>query len=340
MRALRGQQGGIGILLSMLLAALVLFVTYQVWIKGQRPPVPASQVPATLTGQVKIADQAPTTITESVSEAAPKPETPPSLPEQVQIPSPIIQAPLNSTERPVVAPPRYFTLPPQARQDAPLPVRPVQVPARPLPIKEVQKSDTFAESSRQIPILLVSQMAPNTLGMYTANPGALFMADMVVSHEPTGNGQVGTDGPYGQSVLASLHNAVQAASYAVGYDARFLRVRLIGRTMAGVAIQMEGPSAGAIMAVAVASALLGDSIRSDICMSGTIRGDLTVGRVGGLSDKISGCRQGNYRELIVPYGQTSMDLALKGMSTEIKITEVNTFAEAYEAATGQALRRL
>jgi ATP-dependent Lon protease len=103
---------------------------------------------------------------------------------------------------------------------------------------------------------------------------------------------------------------------------------------------MEGPSAGAIMAVAVASALLGDAIRSDICMSGTIRGDLTVGPVGGLSDKIAGCRRGNYRELIVPYGQTSMDLALKGMSTEIKLTEVNTLAEAYEAATGQALRKL
>jgi len=141
-------------------------------------------------------------------------------------------------------------------------------------------------------------------------------------------------------VLDSLHNAVQAASYAVGYDVRFLRVQLIGRTMAGVAIQMEGPSAGAIMAVAVASALLGDSIRSDICMSGTIKGDLTVGRVGGLSDKIAGCRQGHYRELIIPYGQTSMDLALKSMSTEIKITEVNTFGEAYEAATGQALRKL
>jgi len=35
-----------------------------------------------------------------------------------------------------------------------------------------------------------------------------------------------------------------------------------------------------------------------------------------------------------------MALAFKSMSTEIKITEVNTFAEAYEAATGQSLRRL
>jgi len=319
---LRGQQGGIGILLSVLLGTLILFVTYQFWIKAQRPPVPASQDPATLTGQVETtAAQAPSTVTESVHEATPEPDTQPSLPEQIQNPSPIMQAPQTSTERPAMEPP--------ARQ-------PVQIPARPLPTK----SDAFAEASRQIPILLVSRMAPNNLGMYTANPGALFMADIVVSHEATGKGQVGTDGPYGQSVLASLHNAVQAASYAVGYDVRFLRVRLIGRTMAGVAINMEGPSAGAIMAVAVASALLGDSIRSDICMSGTIKADLTVGPVGGLSDKIAGCRQGNYRELIVPYGQTSMDLALKGMSTEIKITEVNTFAEAYEAATGQPLRKL
>ena len=323
---LRGQQGGIGILLSVLLATLVLFVSYQFWVKGQRPPVPASQDPATLTGQVETTPaQTPTTGTESVHEATPKPEPPPSLPEQIQNPSPIMQSPLTSTDRPAMEPP--------TRQ-------PVQVHARPLPIKEVNKSDVFAEASRQIPILLVSQMAPNTLGMYSANPGSLFMADIVVSHEATGKGQVSTDGPYGQSVLSSLQNAVQAASYALGYDVRFLRVRLIGRTMAGVAIHMEGPSAGAIMAVAVASALLGDSIRSDICMSGTIRGDLTVGLVGGLSDKIAGCRQGNYRELIVPYGQTSMDLALKGMSTEIKITEVNTFAEAYEAATGQSLRRL
>jgi predicted S18 family serine protease len=218
--------------------------------------------------------------------------------------------------------------------------QPVQVPVRPLQLKEVKKSDAFADASRQIPMLLVSRMAPNALGMYSAQPGALFVADIVVSHDPTGKGQVATDGPYSQSVLSSLHTAVQAASYAVGYDARFLRVRLIGRTRPGVTINIEGPSAGTIMAVAVAAALLGDSIRSDICMSGTIRGDLRVGLVGGLSDKISGCRQGNYRELIVPYGQTSMDLALKGMSSEIKITEVNTFAEAYEAATGQALRKL
>ena len=204
----------------------------------------------------------------------------------------------------------------------------------------MRKSGAFAEASRHVPLLLVSQLAPNNLGMYSANPGALFLADIVVSHEPTGKGEAATDGPYGQTVLASLHTAVLAATHAVGYNPGFVRVQLLGRTRTGVAVSIEGPSAGAIMAVAIASALLGDSIRSDICMSGTIRPDLTVGRVGGLADKIAGCRQGNYRELIVPFGQTSMDLALKGMSTEIKVTEISTFAEAYEAATGQTLRKM
>jgi hypothetical protein len=297
-----------------MLVVLISFVAYQVWFKEQTRSAPASQDPTAITEQVKTAVEEPTT-TVAEEPAAPVPA------EEIQAPPAIIAPQPGPSERPV------------QRPSTPTPTRPLQ-------IKEVKKSDAFAEASRQIPLLLVSQMAPNTLGMYSANPGALFIADIVVSHEPTGTGQVGTDGPYGQSVLASLHNAVQAAGYAVGYDVRFLRVQLIGRTMAGVALQMEGPSAGAMMAVAIASALLGDSIRSDICMSGTIRGDLTVGRVGGLSDKIAGCRQGHYRELIIPYGQTSMDLALKSMSTEIKITEVNTFAEAYEAATGQALRRL
>ena len=311
---MQGERGGIGLLLSVMLVVLVSFVAYQVWFKEHTRSAPPSQDPTAIAEQVKTAvEESTTTVAEEP--AAPTPA------EEIQAPPAIIAAQPGPSERPV------------QRPSTPAPIRTQQ-------IRDVRRSDAFAEASRQVPLLLVSQMAPNNLGMYSANPGALFVADIVVSHDPTGKGESGTDGPYGQSVLISLHNAVQAASYAVGYDVRFIRVRLTGRTMAGVAVHIEGPSAGAIMAVAVASALLGDSIRSDICMSGTIRGDLRVGPVGGLADKIAGCRQGNYRELIVPFGQTSMDLALKGMSTEIKITEVNTFAEAYEAATGRALRKM
>ena len=73
-------------------------------------------------------------------------------------------------------------------------------------------------------------------------------------------------------------------------------------------------------------------------MSGTINEDLDVGPVGGLEEKIKGCRQLNYREMVVPFAQTSMDLALKGKGSDIRITEVSTFDAAYQAATGRSLR--
>jgi len=315
---MHGERGSSKILRDVLLVVVVLFVAYQWWFKSQSKPAPPSQTPAAVTEEVTTAvEPATATVTDRL-QASPEPVTQPSRQDAIQMPSPSVP------ERPAL------DLAPRAAVD----------PRATSQVRDAGRSDAFPEASRQVPLLLVSQMAPNNLGMYSTNPGALFLADIVVRHEPTGKGEVGTDGPYGQSVLVSLHNAVQVASYTVGYDVRFLQVRLIGRTRAGVAINIEGPSAGAIMAVAVASALLGDSLRSDICMSGTIRADLRVGPVGGLSDKIAGCRQGSYRELIVPNGQTSMDLALKSMSTEIKITEINTFAEAYEAATGQTLRRM
>lgn len=118
-----GQRGGIGILLCVLLVALVLFVAYQVGVKGQHPPVATSQAAAAATGQIETtAEQALTTVTETVNEAALEPGTQPSFQEQVQIPSPRIHTPLNSAERPVMKPPS----------------QPVQLPVRPLPIKEVK----------------------------------------------------------------------------------------------------------------------------------------------------------------------------------------------------------
>ncbi len=315
---MRGDRGGIGIHLTVLFVLLISFVAYQSWFKKHNISASASQEPTAQTAQVATAvEESMTAIAEAPAVFVPVEEvrTPPAI-------AAIQPGPSKSSPKVLVQHPSTLS------------------PSMPHKTIAVRRSDAFADITRRVPLLLISQMAPNTLGMYSANPGALFLADIAVSHDPTGKGEISTDGPYGQSILSSLNTAVQAASHAVGYDIQFLRVRLIGRAMRGVTVRIEGPSAGAIMAVAVASALLGDTIRPDICMSGTIGRDLRVGRVGGLADKIAGCRQGNYRELIVPFGQTSMDLALKGMSTEIKITEVNSFAEAYEAAIGQALRRM
>src|SRR5207244_12623890 len=105
-------------------------------------------------------------------------------------------------------------------------------------------------------------------------------------------------------------------------------------------LYIDGPSAGAILAVGVTSVLLGDPIRPDVCMSGTINEDQEVGLVGGLEEKIKGCRQLRYREMVVPFGQTSMDLALKGRGGDNKINEASPLGAAHHAATGQSIRTL
>src|SRR5712692_2990905 len=177
-------------------------------------------------------------------------------------------------------------------------------------------------------------------GFYLANRGEVALVDLAVSYVSSGTGpEVSTDSHFGGNLDVSLRAAVSAAAKAVGYDSRHLRVRLSVKTsILQSGLYIDGPSAGTVLAVGVASALLGDQIRPDVCMSGTIDENLEVGPVGGLEEKIKGCRQSHYREMVVPFAQTSMDLALKGQGSDIRITEVSTFNAAYQAATGQSLR--
>jgi hypothetical protein len=211
-------------------------------------------------------------------------------------------------------------------------------------IQPLKAPQPFPAASLRVPVLMVNQYSakPDQSVGYAANLGEVVLADLAVSYVPAGTGpEVVTDSHFGGLLDVSLRTAVAAAAKSVGYDPRFLRVRLSVRTsMLQNGLYIDGPSAGAILAVGVTSALLGDPIRPDVCMSGTIDEDQGVGSVGELEEKIKGCRQRNYREMVVPYGQTSMDLALKGMGGDIKITEVSTLGAAYHAATGQSIRTI
>ena len=211
-------------------------------------------------------------------------------------------------------------------------------------IQPLKAPQPFPATNLRVPVLMVNQYSAKAdqSVAYAANLGEVVLADMAVSYVSTGTGpEVVTDSHFGGHLDVSLRTAVAAAAKSVGYDPRFLRVRLSVRTaVLQNGLYIDGPSAGAILAVGVTSALLGDPIRSDVCMSGTINENQEVGSVGGLEEKIKGCRQLNYREMVVPFGQTSMDLALKGMGGDIKITEVSTLGAAYQAATGQSIRTI
>ena len=140
--------------------------------------------------------------------------------------------------------------------------------------QSVKTPPAFLTAIHRVPVLMVNQLSAQqeSQGFYLANRGELALVDLAVSYVSSGTGpDVSTDSHFGGNLDVSLRAAVSAAAKAVGYDPRFLRVRLSVKTsILQSGLYIDGPSAGAVLAVGVASALLGDQIRPDVCMSGKI----------------------------------------------------------------------
>lgn len=194
-----------------------------------------------------------------------------------------------------------------------------------------QPPQSFPAVSLSFPIVAVSQPVQ---GLLTGAWLGLTVR-LTVSYLASGKGpDIVTDGNLGPSAMASLRTAVVVATEAVGYDPRFLKVRLL------VPTRVDGPSAGGMYAVGVASALLGDEIRRDVCLSGAIEPTQAIRPVGGVTDKMNACQQLNKTIMIVPDGSDNSRLSFKGAERAIHVVEVHTLAEAYSAATGQVLRQV
>jgi predicted S18 family serine protease len=187
----------------------------------------------------------------------------------------------------------------------------------------------FAEVSLPLPVLGVTQPKAG----FITGAWIGLMAHLTVTYKADGRGpEVLPDSNMLPVSVHSLWMAVAAATKAVGYDSRYLSVRVL------IPTPMDGPSAGGIFAVGIAAALLGDSIRPDICMSGTIEPDLEIMPVGGLIDKMEACRDLRKTTMIVPDGSDNSHLSVTGAERSIRVIQVHSLAEAYSAATGQALR--
>lgn len=189
----------------------------------------------------------------------------------------------------------------------------------------------FPDVSLSIPVLGVGQAKAGSItGSWVG-----LMAQVLVSYKADGKGpEVLPDSNMRWESVHSLYTAVAVATKAVGYDLRYLTVRLL------IPTPMDGPSAGGIFAVGIAAALLGDSIRHDVCMSGTIEPDAEIHAVGRLVDKMSACRDLKKTMMIVPDAMDNSHLNFTGAERSIHVIEVHTLAEAYSAATGQGLRQI
>lgn len=231
--------------------------------------------------------------------------------------------------------------------DAPAAVEPRLPDANPLPSSRAgpQRSvQPFPSATRSVPSLAVHDLPPQfkARGMSIPNKGDITIVQLAVSHLPAGNGpKFSADFHFQGEAKLALDTAAYAAAKAVLYDPRYLTVELtlpIGFS-ALQGVRVDGPSAGVAWTVAIVSAMLGDPLRSDLCLSGTMGLDLKVGPVGGLEHKIEGCHMmREFRELLLPAGQNTFTITDKGLSRSIKVTEVATLAEAYQIATGRELR--
>lgn len=205
-------------------------------------------------------------------------------------------------------------------------------------------SRPFPAVSRTVPSLSYHDLPAGmrAQGWSIPNKGDITLVQIDVAYVPDGTGpQLSTDHHFMGAASSMMGTAVLAAAKATAYDPRFLAVRLtmpVG-SLLHAGVRVDGPSAGVAWTVAVTSALLGDSLRSDVCLSGTMDLQLRVGWVGGLEHKIEGCHLlPNFREMLVPAGQNTFAITDKGMARSIGVREVATLAEAYEIVTGQPLR--
>ncbi len=136
--------------------------------------------------------------------------------------------------------------------------------------------------------------------------------------------------------------AVVVASQLLGIDPRDYEFSF------SVGGRIDGPSAGTYMTVGVLAALLGDNLRDDVAMTGTINPDGTVGPVGGIPHKIEGAAEHGAKLVLIPAGQRydfdqnkqkMVDLVEVGKKNGVEVREVSTVFEAYELLTGKPFPR-
>ncbi|TWT94139.1 Lon protease [Botrimarina colliarenosi] len=141
---------------------------------------------------------------------------------------------------------------------------------------------------------------------------------------------------------------------AAAWQAALVAADLSGRDVAGVRLffqrsgRVDGPSAGAMTTVGVLAALRGDTVLTDVAMTGTINPDGTIGPVGGVPHKIDGAAAAGIRLVLIPFGMRNdrdeslgrdVDLFQRAADRGVELRAVGDIYEAYHLATGKELPR-
>lgn len=119
----------------------------------------------------------------------------------------------------------------------------------------------------------------------------------------SGKGQITLTGQIGDVMKESATAAfslIRSRAEKMGIDPKMLAESDIHLHVPAGAVPKDGPSAGVAMFTALASLLLGRSVRSDVAMTGeiTLRG--LVLPIGGLKEKTLAAKRAGIRQVIVP----------------------------------------
>ena len=160
------------------------------------------------------------------------------------------------------------------------------------------------------------------------------------SHEPL-RIVIGDDIPLGsrETIRGSVWAAAMAASMIKNDPLDGVRISI---DFSG---DVDGPSAGGIMCLAILLAMENKSVPDDFAMTGTILPDGSVGLVGGVAAKIRGAAGKGARRICIPaferYEEQSngddLDLFKIGDELGVEVMPVKNVNEAYQIITGKTL---
>lgn len=139
----------------------------------------------------------------------------------------------------------------------------------------------------------------------------------------------------GEEWKDGVRSAVQAVARLVGEDGHDWRITLKNRAVTAVT---DGRSSSGAIAVGILAAYKGDTLRSDIAMSGVVTPDGRIDVVGGLASKLEVAAGGQYRSLVIsrhqPYTSDWPQGEEAAARLRVALIQIRTLAEAYEAMTG------
>lgn len=188
-----------------------------------------------------------------------------------------------------------------------------------------------AEYVIELPVLSV--IAANKNGVFSM---LLFSWDQKALPEPIELVRYNNRVRLGASNLEAIDNAFSyAVERTLGTPHRGT-VSVFGHAYGRV--NSDGPSAGAVMAVAFIAMFKGDHLQRGIAMTGTLEPGGRIGPVGGIPDKMRAAAREGYRTILVPAGQLygpNWNLNQVAMELNVSVKEVETIDQAYELMTGQ-----